>query len=67
VDLTLLRVVGDLLQESMVGFPVDAHSRALASTFDVTGVSWNWRAADGSFGMSVTPRPLHRQGRCWDL
>jgi DNA-binding CsgD family transcriptional regulator len=64
---TWLGIVGGLLQEPMVEFPVDTLSRALASTFDVTGVSWNWRAADGSFGLSVTPRSLRYQGEGWDL
>ena len=64
---TWLGFVRELVQEPMVEFPVDAISRALASTFDVTGVSWNWRRADGSFGLSITPRSLLHQGEGWEL
>jgi DNA-binding CsgD family transcriptional regulator len=62
-----LGVVGELLREPLTGFPVDFLSCSLASTFDVTGVSWNWRQPDGSFGLSVTPGSLRHEGEGWDL
>jgi DNA-binding CsgD family transcriptional regulator len=61
-----LGIISDLLQVPMATFPVDALSRILASSFDVTGVSWNWRTADGAFGIVVTPESLRHQGECWD-
>lgn len=59
--------VSDLLGTPLSTFPVDALSRVLASTFDVTGVFWSWRTAHGAFGIVVTPRSLRQTGDCWDL
>jgi DNA-binding CsgD family transcriptional regulator len=64
---TWLSLVRELMQAPRVEFPVEELSRALASTFDVTGVFWSWRAANGSFGYSVTPQSLRDQGEGWDL
>ncbi len=60
-------MVRELLREPLTTFPADFLSRALASTFDVTGVSWNWRHPDGSFGLSITPGSLRHEGEGWDL
>jgi len=60
-------VIHALLQEPRTEFPVEFLSRRLTTTFDVTGVFWDWRASRDSFGLSVSPDSLHLPPECRDL
>jgi len=61
-----LSVVTELLQEPLTSFPHDAIRMHLAETFEVTGVTWNWREANGNFGLDISPASLLNQGEGWD-
>ena len=48
-------LVGDLLHQPLTGFPRDAIGRQLGRTFDVRGVSWDWRERSGQAGYESWP------------
>jgi hypothetical protein len=52
-----LSAIVELLQKSLTTDPHEAIRQDSADTFDVTGVSWSGRDADGVFGLQVTPAP----------
>jgi DNA-binding CsgD family transcriptional regulator len=50
-----IEVAGDLLSQPLIQFPYLELIAALESTFDVTGVSWNWADSPMSFGQELLP------------
>jgi DNA-binding CsgD family transcriptional regulator len=50
-----IEVLGDLLSQPLIRFPYVELITALESTFDVTGVAWNWADSPTSFGQELPP------------